>query len=65
MTEKDKQTIKAMVKYGGNFVRHLAVAALYADANNLGRIKAAFPELWARYEEFARLDKEREEKGNE
>ena len=65
MTKEDKQTIKAMIKYGGSFVRHLAAAALCADADNLGRIKAAFPELWARYEEFAKLDKEREEKGNE
>lgn len=65
MTKEDKQTLRAMIVYGGNFVRHLAVAALHADANNLVRIKAAFPELWARYEEFAKLDKEGEEKGNE
>lgn len=53
MTPKDPATITAMQEYGGSFVRALGIAASYADPDNLARLKAAFPEYWARYAEMA------------
>jgi hypothetical protein len=46
----DQQIIEAMREYGGGFAHSLAVAASYADAANLERIKRAFPEYWRAYE---------------
>jgi hypothetical protein len=55
MTTKDYDTIQAMLRYGGSFVKALAAAALAADEDNLNRIKRTWPEYWERYsrmEEF-------------
>ena len=52
-TPSDPDIITAMKRYGGSFASSLAVAARYADSENLARIKEAFPELWARYSEMA------------
>lgn len=49
MTDHDLEIIKAMVQYGGSFVKHLGEAARFADADNLQRLKTAFPEYWAKY----------------
>ena len=62
MLEKDQDynTIQAMLKYGGDFVYHLAVAASHADANNYSKLKSTFPEYWKQYEEMAKKDKQDE-----
>ena len=52
MTDREYATISAMLKYGGSFVQALARAALAADAENLARIKRAWPEYWKTYEEM-------------
>lgn len=59
MIEKDQDydTIEAMLKFGGNFVYHLAAAAARADAQNYSKLKAAFPDYWKQYEEMAKKDK--------
>jgi hypothetical protein len=44
----DYLVLQAMRKDGGSFVRALAAAATCADSDNLARIKAAWPEYWAR-----------------
>lgn len=53
--ESDFATVNAMIQFGGSFVRALAQACRLADTENLARIKAAFPEYWAKYEELASL----------
>ncbi len=55
----DVMIAKAMARYGGSFVRHLGAAALCADPENLARLKAAWPEYWAEYAEFAKRDDDR------
>ena len=49
----DFYVIKAMRSHGGSFESALAKAAAYADDDNLCRIKAAWPEYWAKYTEPA------------
>lgn len=46
----DWWTTEAMIRRGGDFVQALGRAARRADADNLARLKRAFPEFWARYE---------------
>jgi hypothetical protein len=50
----DVEVIDAMRRYGGGFVKALAEAAARADDENLGRLKAAWPEYWERYSEMAK-----------
>ncbi len=45
----DRQVIAAMRRFGGSFVKALAEAATAADPINLAKIKAAWPDYWARY----------------
>lgn len=49
-TDRDAWTLDAMEKYGGSFVKALAVLARHADAGNFARIKAGWPEYWTDYE---------------
>ncbi len=49
MNDLDLDVIEAMEKYGGSFVQALAVAASRADADNLAKIKATWPEYWKQY----------------
>ena len=56
----DAETIRFMKANGGSFVRALGEAATRADNANIARIKAAFPEYWARYSQWA--DKEKADK---
>ena len=66
MTEQDHKVIKAMLRYGGSFVQCLAECAFRADANNLAKIKATWPEIWEMYTGFAKRDeKEIEFSGND
>ncbi len=53
MSEEDRKTIDAMLGYGGSFVVALSEAAFRADENNYARLKAAFPEIWAKYSSMA------------
>lgn len=53
MKAEDLKVIEAMKKYGGSFASHLAQAASCADAENLEKIKATWPEYWQRYTEMA------------
>lgn len=53
MTDQDIAVIECMEKYGGSFVKALAVAMQRADAINLAKLKAAFPEYWQQYTEMA------------
>jgi hypothetical protein len=53
MNEQDLKVIEAMERYGGSFVVALAQAARRADANNLDRLKLAFPEYWTQYMQMA------------
>ncbi len=50
--DMDYWTIRAMRVHGGSFVQALAELAVHADAENLWRIKAAWPEYWKNYEEM-------------
>lgn len=51
----DREVIRAMELMGGSFASHLAIACLYADDENLARIKTAFADLWAHYAELAKM----------
>lgn len=43
-----------MQKFGGSFVKHLGAALGCADANNIQRIKNAFPDYWTQYENWGK-----------
>lgn len=47
------ETTEAMIRFGGSFVRALGQAFRVADAANTARLKAAFPEYWAKYRDLA------------
>jgi hypothetical protein len=51
-TDDDHDIISAMICHGDAFTSKIAQAALVADDDDFAKIKAAFPELWKRYEEF-------------
>jgi hypothetical protein len=55
MNEEDYLIVKAMEKYGGSFVTRLADLCFHADAENLAKIKVAWPEYWAHYRKMAGL----------
>lgn len=50
MNDRDIYTIDAMEKYGGSFVKALAVLARHADYNNLILIKNTWSAYWQEYE---------------
>lgn len=50
MNEKDCNTVDAMEKYGGSFVKQLSLLARHADPINLQKIKDTWPEYWAQYQ---------------
>ena len=45
----DDVILEAMQTYGGSFAKAIA-AATKADGDNYTRLRAAFPELWERYD---------------
>ncbi len=51
----DHQIADAMIVYGGSFVQAFGRALVVADAHNLARLRAAFPELFAQYAEVVQL----------
>lgn len=61
----EKLTVwRNMRQYGGNFVRLLGEALIYADPDNTRRIKEAWPEYWDRYLNLGKLGKEVEDAEN-
>jgi len=46
----DDVILEAMQTYGGSFAKAIAFAATKADSDNYKRLRAAFPELWERYD---------------
>lgn len=44
-----EQTLEAMEKYGGSFVKNLVVSVRLADPVNLKRLQNAFPEYFEKY----------------
>lgn len=52
--DHDFEVVEAMEKYGGSFVKALAECFHRADANNVEKLKNAFPEYWEQYEEMAK-----------
>jgi hypothetical protein len=55
----DYEIATAMERFGGSFAVALSLCCFRADAENLDRIKAAFPELWAEYAEYVRMQRDR------
>ena len=47
--ERDFIALENMLKFGGQFVKALAVAARCADLTNYERLRCAFGHLWDRY----------------
>lgn len=54
----DHDVTRMMEMRGGSFASHLAVACMYADDQNLARIKVAFPDLWATYRTMAEHERD-------
>jgi hypothetical protein len=55
---RDRDIVLVMSRVGGGFAQGLAEAWLKADTRNQARIRDAFPELWAKYWELAKLELE-------
>lgn len=53
----DIHVAQAMKHHGGNFVRRLGEAMLWADAESLRILKTAFPVIWKHYIDVAKLEK--------
>lgn len=51
--DKDYQMFEAMEKYGGSFVKQLALLLQLADHINYAKLKTAFPEYFEQYREMA------------
>lgn len=51
---EDVHVLHKMRQFGGGFVRALAEAGFNADSQNLGKIRATWPDLWSEYTELAR-----------
>ena len=45
----------SMLKYGGNFARHLAAAWKVADQNNREKIEATWSDMISEYAEMTRI----------
>ena len=56
MDGNQMQVVEAMQKYGGSFVKALAMAFYMADFKNFIKLKNAFPEYWTEYERMAERD---------
>jgi len=64
MTDQDYKVISAMRTYGGSFVQSLGICALHADASNLAKIKATWPDYWQEYVAMVEHDEKRGKNGN-
>lgn len=54
--ETDFAITDAMIRFGGGFVARLGQLFRAADAVNQARLKAAFPDYFAKYAEMVRLE---------
>ena len=54
MKASELQTVAAMNRFGGSFVKALANVMIVADENNQVRIETAFPEIFDRYRQMAK-----------
>lgn len=61
--DDDLATLDAMMRYGGSFTQALAIAALKADPQNYARLRAAFSDVWAEYQEKATWSRRRPKAG--
>ncbi len=52
LTEEDYNIVDAMEKYGGSFVKSLAMCFRTADPINFRKLKDAFPNYWNQYKEM-------------
>ncbi|HUW57377.1 MAG TPA: hypothetical protein VMZ92_12140 [Planctomycetota bacterium] len=62
MDDLDRETVIAMGRYGGSFIRGIAAAALAADAENFKRLRAAFPDHFESYARMAAYDRAKGER---
>ncbi len=53
-TEQDYKIVEAMEKYGGSFVKALAVCLQKADLINFSKLRNTFSNYWEEYEKFTR-----------
>jgi pyruvate/2-oxoacid:ferredoxin oxidoreductase beta subunit len=53
MTDQDIKTIEAMEKYGGSFVKALAVCFRKADPVNFAKLRQTFKKYWEDYRKKA------------
>ena len=53
VTLEETETVGAMRRYGGSFVKALADAFTAADAENFAKLRAAFPDYWEKYRAIA------------
>lgn len=51
----DWDVVRTMERFGGSFVRALAQCCHRADPQNLAKIKACWPEQWAKYSDMAAI----------
>jgi hypothetical protein len=49
MTTTERQTIDAMLKYGGSFIKALAACYIAADPDNQGKIRDTWVLEWDKY----------------
>ena len=49
MNEDEMNVVDTMEKYGGSFVKALAICFRHADRNNFIKLQTAFVEYWEQY----------------
>lgn len=54
MESKDLKVVENMEKYGGSFVKALAVCFHKADHINFIKLKVTFSEYWDEYKKFGK-----------
>ena len=52
MTEKELEIIETMERYGGSFIKALAVCFQHADSSNFAKLKGTFAEYWIQYKKM-------------
>ena len=52
MNEEEFEIAEKMEKFGGSFVKQLAICFFRADRDNINRLKNAFPEYWEQYKKM-------------
>lgn len=56
ISDDEYKIVAMMEKYGGSFVKALAVAFYRADHGNFKKLKNAFPDYWKEYQDFAKKE---------